>query len=93
MKQTLVVISSLLLSVSAISLSAAGNPSSGKHLFEEKPSTCLSCHATGAKFNKASNLQQLEARVRKCDVSAKTNWYDDEIGDVTSYLNQQYYNF
>ena len=93
MKQILLMLSSLLLAISTLSVNAAGNPATGKHLFEEKPNKCLSCHATGAKFNKAADIKQLEARVRKCDVSAKTNWYDDEIADVTSYLNKQYYNF
>jgi len=93
MKQILAIVGSILLALSAISVNAAGNPATGKRLFEEHPNKCLSCHATGAKFNKAANLKQLDARVRKCDVSAKTNWYDDEIADVTSYLNKQYYNF
>jgi hypothetical protein len=93
MKYSLLMLSSLLLALFTNSVNAAGNPATGKRLFEEHPNKCLACHASGTKFNKATDIKQVEARVRKCDVSAKTNWYDDEIVDVTGYLNKQYYNF
>lgn len=93
MKYSLLMLSSLLLALFTLSVHAAGDPVKGKLLFEKHPDKCLSCHATGAKFNKATNIIELEKRVRKCDISAKTHWWDEEVIDVTSYLNKQYYKF
>ncbi len=90
MKSVILIFSSLLV---AIPISVQSDVNKGKQLYEADPSQCISCHKSSAQFSKAKNLTELEAEVRKWDVKTKTNWYDDEIHDVTEYLNQTYYHF
>ena len=71
---------------------AQGNANNGKKLFTE--SKCNQCHTTSVftrKDRKVNSVKALEAQVRRCDSNLNTNWFDDEIHDVTSFLNQQYY--
>ena len=73
---------------------AAGNEANGKKLFTG--SKCNQCHGTEVytrKDRKVTDLTKLEAQVRRCDSNLNTNWFDDEIIDVTAYLNKQYYKF
>jgi len=73
---------------------AAGNAANGKNLFTK--SKCNQCHGTDIFVKpdrKVTSLPNLEAQVRRCDSNLNTNWFDDEIIDVTAYLNQQYYKF
>jgi len=73
---------------------AAGNVANGKKLFTG--SKCNQCHGTEVftrKDRKVKSLAQLEAQVRRCDSNLNTNWFDDEIIDVTAHLNKQYYKF
>lgn len=73
---------------------AAGNPANGQNLFTN--SNCNQCHGTDVytrKDRKVNSIASLEAQVRRCDSNLNTNWFDDEIHDVTAYLNQQFYKF
>ena len=73
---------------------ADGNAAKGEKLF--KASKCNQCHGTEIftrKDRKVKTLPALEAQVRRCDSNLNTNWFDDEIIDVTAYLNKQYYKF
>jgi len=73
---------------------AAGNAENGKRLFTS--SNCNQCHGTEVftrKDRKVTSLPSLEAQVRRCDSNLNTNWFDDEILDVTAHLNKQYYHF
>lgn len=73
---------------------ADGNAGNGKKLFTQ--SKCNQCHGTEVftrKDRKVTDLSKLEAQVRRCDSNLNTNWFDDEIHDVTAHLNKQYYKF
>ena len=73
---------------------ADGDVANGKKLF--KASNCNRCHGTEVftrKDRKIKNLAALESQVRRCDSQLNTNWFDDEIIDVTAHLNKQYYKF
>ena len=66
----------------------------GQRLFSQ--SRCLECHGAEvftSPTRKVQNLQQLEQKVRQCDASLSTNWFDDEVLAVVHYLNQTYYKF
>ena len=70
------------------------NPANGEKLFNE--SRCLQCHGVDVftrEDRKVKNLASLESKVRQCDASLSTNWFDDQILDVVAYLNQSYYKF
>ena len=84
------------LSASIISSSAFanGNAANGKTLFTG--SKCGTCHGNEiytAPGRKVKNLKSLEAAVRLNDSKLNTNWFDEDVKDVTAYLNQQYYKF
>ena len=73
---------------------AAGNAGKGQSLFAG--SKCNTCHGTEmytSKDRKVKNLKDLEAAVRLNDSKLNTNWFDEDVKDVTAYLNQQYYKF
>ena len=73
---------------------AEGNAGNGNKLYSA--SKCNKCHGTEVftrKDRKIKDIKGLEAQVRRCDSNLNTNWFDDEIINVTAYLNQQYYKF
>lgn len=91
MKAVLIFFGGLLLAQSAM---AAPDPVNGQKLFAA--SRCLECHGTDVftrPDRKVKSLAALESQVRKCDANLSTNWFDDEILDVVSYLNKTYYKF
>ncbi len=88
---TILTLAGLLISGSSM---AAGNAGNGKKLFTG--SKCNQCHGTEVftrADRKVTSLSKLEAQVRRCDSNLNTNWFDDEIIDVTAHLNKQYYKF
>jgi len=90
-KTVLASFAGLLISTTAM---AQGNAANGQKLFTQ--SKCNQCHTTSVYTKpdrKVTSLAALEAQVRRCDSNLNTNWFDDEIHDVTAYLNQQYYKF
>ena len=73
---------------------ADGDLANGKKLFTG--SKCDKCHGTEVytrKDRKVTSLASLESQVRRCDSNLNTNWFDDEIIDVTAHLNKNYYKF
>lgn len=73
---------------------AEGNAGNGQKLFSG--SKCDKCHGTEVytrKDRKIKDLKALEAQVRRCDSNLNTNWFDDEILDVTAHLNRKFYKF
>ncbi len=80
--------------VTGITFAEGGNIANGKKLFTN--SKCNQCHGTEVftrPDRKVKDLKSLESQVRRCDSNLNTNWFDDEIIDVTAYLNKQYYKF
>jgi len=74
--------------------SFASNAANGKKLFTN--SKCGTCHGNEiytSKNRKVKNLKALEAAVRLNDSKLNTNWFDEDVKDVTAYLNKQYYKF
>jgi len=81
-------------SIISSSAFAEGNAANGKGLFTG--SKCGTCHGNEiytSKDRKVKNLKALEAAVRLNDSKLNTNWFDEDVKDVTAYLNQQYYKF
>lgn len=90
-KKIVTVIAGLTLSSATL---AAGNAANGQKLYTA--SQCNKCHGSEVYTSpdrKVKSLAALEAQVRRCDSNLNTNWFDDDINDVTAYLNQQYYKF
>ena len=65
----------------------------GKELHQEN---CLECHKPEL-YERADRtvktLQHLRSQVLFCAVNNDVEWFDEEIDDVTAYLNAFYYLF
>ncbi|MEW4982795.1 MAG: hypothetical protein AB1Y26_06145 [Cycloclasticus sp.] len=88
-KQSIIISYLILLSFN----SHAVDINNGKALHTEY---CLTCHTTTkytAKNHKVRDLATLESRVKRCDFSLGTQWFDEDIADVVAYLNQDFYHF
>lgn len=65
----------------------------GKTLHNEN---CLKCHQPTIYQRDdriVKTLQHLRSQVQFCEVSNDLTWFDEEIDDVTEYLNLNYYLF
>lgn len=85
----------LLLMLVALPASAAdpADPQEGRQLVD---SNCNSCHQSEVytrKNRRVKDLDQLRTQVRRCEFSLDLRWFDDQIENVTNYLNEQYYKF
>jgi len=72
---------------------SAADPENGKSLVDAH---CYHCHQTEVYTRpdrRISNFDQLEAQVRRCELSLGLKWFDDEIQDTSVYLNKEYYHF
>jgi len=91
------VFSSVLLS-SAVSISVhAEDVHAGKEVHDE---SCLKCHKGNhdEKFytrenRKVKDLKRLGTMVRLCDAKIGTALFDEDIQEITNYLNESYYKF
>jgi len=71
----------------------AENISFGKELHQEN---CLRCHQAEIyerPDRTVKTLKHLRSQVLFCAVSNDIEWFDEEIDDVTAYLNTFYYQF
>ena len=65
----------------------------GKSIHDDN---CLRCHDESKYTRKnriVKNFQQLYERIKQCELMAELTWFDEEIADVTAYLNNQFYYF
>jgi len=94
MKTMILMLSSLLLSTSALAADGKIDADNGKQIFEADPTKCMSCHANGEHFgDKAKSLSDVDQWVRRCDINFGTNWFEEDVLDVVAYLNRDYYKF
>ncbi|MBM2830435.1 MAG: hypothetical protein HW411_1225 [Gammaproteobacteria bacterium] len=65
----------------------------GKRLHEEN---CMRCHTPDIYIRdnrKIKSFAQLEKQIRQCELANDLTWLDEDISDVTAYLNATYYLF
>ena len=86
----------LVASISVLSADDAESPNikNGQELFMEQD--CLKCHTTDKlkpRENKMSSFDKLHKKVEQCAYGLNTGWFEEEIIDVSHYLNANYYHF
>ena len=72
---------------------SAANAERGRSLYENR---CDSCHAEsvhGRAKREASGFESLRGWVRRWSGNLGLKWTDEELDDVTVYLNGRYYRF
>jgi cytochrome c553 len=80
-----------LLAVLAAGSLHAADVSHGKSLQQEN---CMRCHddAMYTRENrKVTSLDGLKKQVMRCEQSLGLQWFDEDVADVTEYLNATYY--
>ena len=82
-----------------LSLLAASNPllaadiKNGKKLQQKN---CMSCHDDSMYTRdnrRIKSLPALRTQVQRCESTLGLTWFDEEVDDVTAYLNQSFYKF
>lgn len=82
-----------LLIVAGIGVSQAADIHAGKALTDEH---CYQCHGTEVYTRadrKVESLDALGRQVKRCELALGLKWFDEEIENVATYLNQDYYKF
>ena len=57
---------------------------------------CIKCHGTEVYTRadrKVTSLPGLERQVRRCDAMLSLRLFDEDIADISAYLNHHYYKF
>ena len=71
----------------------AADIANGEKLHQEH---CMQCH-TPEMYQRenriVNNFEELNTRVRQCELANELTWFDEEIDDVINYLNVNYYMF
>lgn len=90
----------LLLPLAVLPFGANADIERGYQLHEEN---CIACHASrygndGTEIytrpnHRIKNLAALVKQVRRCKDNIGLTWFDDEVNDVTEYLNKTFYQF
>lgn len=67
----------------------------GKELFND--SKCLECHNIedfkDKNLHKAKSFKGMKDKVFACQFENGEQWFDDEVHDVATYLDHEYYHF
>jgi mono/diheme cytochrome c family protein len=82
-----------LLILSVASAGHAADLAKGKSLTAVN---CVQCHGSEVytrQNRQVTTLPGLHKQVRRCEQMLGLTWFDDDIDNVASYLNQQYYKF
>ena len=92
----------LVMSLALLAYGPAGatDMARGKALHEEH---CVTCHTslTGGNADslytrpkrRVTTLEGLKRQVRRCELNLGLRWFDEDINDVVSFLNENFYHF
>lgn len=73
--------------------SPAADVAAGEQLHDK---FCGQCHGTEVytrEDRKMNDYAALEQQVRRCEQNIGLKWFEEDIENVTAYLNQNYYKF
>ena len=82
-----------LLLLAAVGSAQAGDPQEGKILVDKN---CYSCHGNEIytrSARKVTSLAGLSTQVQRCELALGLRWFDDQIENAATYLNENYYHF
>lgn len=74
-------------------LAVAADAARGNTLVQDN---CMSCHDNGVytrEDRKVTTLGGLEKQVRRCELTLGLQWFDEDVADVVTYLNDAFYKF
>ena len=86
----------LLTTAALLALSAGATAADLEHGKALNQQHCMACHDDGVYTRpnrRVTTLAGLQNQVRRCELSLGLKWFDEDINDVTAYLNETYYKF
>lgn len=86
-------VSALLLAALVSTTALAEDQPKGQALYEKH---CTSCHneSVMTRSNRmVKDLKQLHGQVQRCERSLGLTWFEEDIEQVTNYLNKHFYKF
>jgi cytochrome c1 len=92
MNKPLLILISICLAGASNTLLAA-DIKNGKQLQQKN---CMSCHDDSMYTRderRVKDLSGLRTQVQRCESTLGLTWFDEEVDDVTAYLNQSFYKF
>ncbi len=92
MNRHTVALAALLISVTS-GPAGASDLAHGKQL---KQTNCMSCHGDEMytrEDRKITTREGLRNQVRRCELTLGLQWFDEDIDDVSGYLNNAFYKF
>ena len=92
MKKPLITFMTLCL-LTASHLLQAADIGNGKKLQQKN---CMSCHDDGMYTREdrfIKEVSSLRTQVQRCESTLGLTWFDEEVNDVTAYLNESFYHF
>jgi len=92
MKTTILTSITLCLLAAASTLPAA-DLEKGKALVAENCTKCHDERVYTRADRRVTTRSGLDQQVQRCELSLGLKWFDDDIENVASYLNQTYYHF
>lgn len=72
---------------------AGADTSNGQKLHD---ANCMKCHDDGMYTREdrfIKDRKALRTQVQRCELNLGLQWFDEQIDDVTNYLDQTYYKF
>jgi cytochrome c553 len=81
----------LALLLGALPATQAADAGRGKQLVEDN---CTGCHDDSVysrKDRRVTTLDGLKKQVKRCELNLGLTWFNEDIQDVVSYLNNTYY--
>lgn len=82
-----------ILALLVFSTGHAADLDKGKALLEEN---CVRCHGSDVytrQDRRVTTLSGLQTQVQRCEQMLDLTWFDNDVQNVVSYLNKQYYKF
>jgi cytochrome c553 len=92
MKTRFFILISSLLFIPAAVVSAA-DAGHGKSLVQQN---CTACHDNGVYTRdnrRVTSLEGLNNQVKRCELTLELKWFEDDVKDVVTYLNESFYKF
>lgn len=71
----------------------ASDPDRGRELHDRHCTQCHDASLYQRPDRLVRDLAALRERVRNCELSAELLWFDEDVDDVTDYLNRDFYRF
>ena len=82
-----------LIACCAASLAFAADPDRGRELYDTHCGSCHSASVHGRAKRAATNFEEIRAWVIRWKENLALGWSDDEVDDVSLYLDNSYYRY